>query len=94
MYWVCVFFEGFCFLMLTVVVDSSYIAGTNGYSNGIVPMLCAYDAIARYVDQGGQQTPSPSTSSRGTTIFSTLLTRGRITAKRNPVLGTFSTRYP
>ncbi|KAF8754904.1 Ribonucleoside-diphosphate reductase large subunit [Rhizoctonia solani] len=29
----------------------SYIAGTNGYSNGIVPMLRAYDATARYVDK-------------------------------------------
>ena len=31
----------------------SYIAGTNGISNGIVPMLRVYDATARYVDQGG-----------------------------------------
>lgn len=31
----------------------SYIAGTNGYSNGIVPMLRVFDATARYVDQGG-----------------------------------------
>ncbi|KAG2051608.1 ribonucleotide reductase large subunit [Suillus hirtellus] len=38
-------------------IDSSYIAGTNGYSNGIVPMLCAYDATARYVDQGGNKRP-------------------------------------
>ena len=36
---------------------SSYIAGTNGYSNGIVPMLRAYDATARYVDQGGNKRP-------------------------------------
>ncbi|KAF9779627.1 ribonucleotide reductase [Thelephora terrestris] len=35
----------------------SYIAGTNGYSNGIVPMLRAYDATARYVDQGGNKRP-------------------------------------
>ena len=31
----------------------SYIAGTNGNSNGIVPMLRVYNATARYVDQGG-----------------------------------------
>lgn len=37
--------------------SSSYIAGTNGYSNGIVPMLRAYDATARYVDQGGNKRP-------------------------------------
>ncbi|WVO23055.1 ribonucleoside-diphosphate reductase large chain [Cryptococcus decagattii] len=35
----------------------SYIAGTNGYSNGIIPMLRAYDATARYVDQGGNKRP-------------------------------------
>jgi ribonucleoside-diphosphate reductase alpha chain len=31
----------------------SRIKGTNGHSNGIVPMLRVYDATARYVDQGG-----------------------------------------
>ncbi len=31
----------------------SYIAGTNGTSNGIVPMLRVFDTTARYVDQGG-----------------------------------------
>ncbi|VDC00418.1 unnamed protein product [Peniophora sp. CBMAI 1063] len=35
----------------------AYIAGTNGYSNGIIPMLRAYDATARYVDQGGNKRP-------------------------------------
>ncbi|KAI6137360.1 hypothetical protein F5141DRAFT_1231666 [Pisolithus sp. B1] len=33
----------------------TYIAGTNGYSNGIVPILHAYDAMAHYVDQGGNK---------------------------------------
>ena len=42
---------------LTTSVKRSYIAGTNGYSNGIVPMLRAYDATARYVDQGGNKRP-------------------------------------
>lgn len=31
----------------------SYVAGTNGTSNGIVPCLRVFDATARYVDQGG-----------------------------------------
>lgn len=33
--------------------SGSYIAGTNGVSNGIIPMLRVFDATARYVDQGG-----------------------------------------
>ena len=32
---------------------SSYIRGTNGTSNGIVPMLRVFSDTARYVDQGG-----------------------------------------
>jgi ribonucleoside-diphosphate reductase alpha subunit len=32
---------------------SSYIRGTNGHSNGLVPMLRVYNDTARYVDQGG-----------------------------------------
>eukprot|EP00924_Labyrinthula_sp_SR-Ha-C_P014075 augustus_masked-scaffold_56-processed-gene-1.98-mRNA-1 protein AED:0.01 eAED:0.01 QI:0/-1/0/1/-1/1/1/0/805 len=31
----------------------SYVAGTNGQSNGIVPMLRVFNDTARYVDQGG-----------------------------------------
>jgi len=31
----------------------SYICGTNGASNGLVPMLRVYNDTARYVDQGG-----------------------------------------
>lgn len=31
----------------------SYIKGTNGTSNGIIPMLKVYNETARYVDQGG-----------------------------------------
>lgn len=31
----------------------AYIAGTNGRSNGLVPMLQCFNARARYVDQGG-----------------------------------------
>lgn len=36
-----------------VRAKESFVAGTNGRSNGIVPMLRVYDATARYVDQGG-----------------------------------------
>merc|ERR1712187_1062762 len=31
----------------------SYIRGTNGYSNGLVPLLRNFNETARYVDQGG-----------------------------------------
>jgi len=31
----------------------SYIRGTNGYSNGLLPMLRNFNETARYVDQGG-----------------------------------------
>jgi ribonucleoside-diphosphate reductase alpha chain len=31
----------------------SYIKGTNGYSNGIIPMLKVFNDTARYIDQGG-----------------------------------------
>jgi ribonucleoside-diphosphate reductase alpha chain len=33
--------------------NGSYIAGTNGVSNGLVPMLQVFNSTARYVDQGG-----------------------------------------
>ncbi|EPY41962.1 ribonucleoside-diphosphate reductase large chain [Angomonas deanei] len=33
--------------------SGSYIAGTNGTSNGLVPMLRVFNNTARYVDQGG-----------------------------------------
>ena len=36
-----------------VRATGSYIAGTNGTSNGVVPMLRVFDGTARYVDQGG-----------------------------------------
>lgn len=35
----------------------SYIAGTNGISNGLVPLLRVYNNTARYVDQGGNKRP-------------------------------------
>merc|ERR1719221_1477222 len=36
-----------------VRAQGSYVRGTNGYSNGIVPMLRVFNETARYVDQGG-----------------------------------------
>jgi ribonucleoside-diphosphate reductase alpha chain len=36
-----------------VRATGSYIKGTNGSSNGIIPMLKVYNETARYVDQGG-----------------------------------------
>ena len=35
----------------------TYISGTNGISNGLVPMLRVYNNTARYVDQGGNKRP-------------------------------------
>lgn len=36
-----------------VRAKNSYIKGTGGYSNGLVPMLKVFNETARYVDQGG-----------------------------------------
>ena len=36
----------------------SLIAGTNGFSSGIVPMLRVFNSTARYVDQGGRRNGS------------------------------------
>ena len=46
---------------------NSYIRGTNGTSNGIVPMLRGFNNTARYVDQGGgkRKVASLYTWSRG-----------------------------
>lgn len=37
----------------SIRATGSYISGTNGTSNGIVPMLRVFNDTARYVDQGG-----------------------------------------
>jgi ribonucleoside-diphosphate reductase alpha chain len=39
--------------MHNIRATGSYIRGTNGTSNGIVPMLRVFNDTARYVDQGG-----------------------------------------
>lgn len=41
----------------TIRAAGSYIAGTNGHSNGLVPMLRVFDTTSRYVDQGGNKRP-------------------------------------
>ncbi|KAG7902628.1 hypothetical protein KL935_001536 [Ogataea polymorpha] len=35
----------------------SYISGTNGTSNGLVPMIQVFNSTAKYVDQGGNKRP-------------------------------------
>lgn len=37
--------------------SGTYIKGTRGVSNGLVPMLRVYDVTSRYVDQGGGKRP-------------------------------------
>jgi len=37
--------------------NGSHIAGTNGESNGLIPMLRVYNNASRYVDQGGNKRP-------------------------------------
>jgi ribonucleoside-diphosphate reductase alpha chain len=41
------------FSIHNVRATGSYIKGTNGTSNGIIPMLKVFNETARYVDQGG-----------------------------------------
>ena len=73
-----------------VQATGSYIAGTNGTSNGTVPMLRVYNSAARYVDQA-EQRPAPSrrTWSRGTPTsrpFRLKLPTGVEEARARPVL--------
>nr|NVI77118.1 ribonucleoside diphosphate reductase large subunit [Cucujiformia] len=37
--------------------EGTFIAGTGGVSNGLVPMLRVFNNVARYVDQGGNKRP-------------------------------------
>merc|ERR1712224_167780 len=37
----------------SIRASGSYIRGTNGHSNGLIPMLKVFNETARYVDQGG-----------------------------------------
>jgi hypothetical protein len=49
-------------LSMLINIIRSYIAGTNSCSNGIVPMLWAYDVTVHYVDQGGNKRPGAFTN--------------------------------
>jgi ribonucleoside-diphosphate reductase subunit M1 len=74
--------------------SGSYIAGTNGESNGIVPMLRVFNNTARYVDQGARfnqaeisdQALLQSTWSRGmqTSLASWTCARTRARTSREP----------
>jgi ribonucleoside-diphosphate reductase alpha subunit len=44
---------GIGFSIHNIRAKDSYVRGTNGVSNGIIPMLRVFNATARYVDQGG-----------------------------------------
>lgn len=48
---------GIGFSASTFRAKGSYIAGTNGTSNGLVPLLRNFNTTARYVDQGGNKRP-------------------------------------
>ena len=48
---------GIGFSVHDIRAKDSYIAGTNGRSNGLVPMLRVFNDTARYVDQGGNKRP-------------------------------------
>ena len=44
---------GIGFTSYKIRAKKSYISGTNGFSNGVVPMLKVFNESAKYVDQGG-----------------------------------------
>jgi ribonucleoside-diphosphate reductase subunit M1 len=48
---------GIGFNVHKIRASGSFIAGTNGYSNGLVPMLRVFNATSKYVDQGGGKRP-------------------------------------
>nr|CAD2170336.1 unnamed protein product [Meloidogyne enterolobii] len=41
----------------SIRASGSLISGTNGNSNGIIPMLQVFNSVARYIDQGGNKRP-------------------------------------
>lgn len=43
--------------MHNIRARGTYIKGTRGVSNGLVPMLRVFDVTSRYVDQGGGKRP-------------------------------------
>jgi len=73
----------------------SYIGGTNGTSNGLVPMLRVFNNTARYVDQGGNKRPGAFAiylEPWHSDIFD-FLDLKKILAKRSRVLEICSTVY-
>lgn len=48
---------GIGFHMNSIRASGSYIEGTNGTVNGLIPMLRVYNHAMRYVDQGGNKRP-------------------------------------
>ena len=72
----------------------SYIRGTNGISNGLVPMLRVFNNTSRYVTRegGNARAPSRFTWSRGTRTCSTSWSCARTTARRRTARGTSSSR--
>lgn len=57
---------------------NSYIAGTNGVSNGLVPMLRVYDSAASYVKQGGSKVTFRSAFQGSKLMRSLLILRTKI----------------
>ena len=45
--------EGIGVSVHNIRATGSYVHGTNGTSNGIIPMLRVFNDTAKYVDQGG-----------------------------------------
>jgi len=56
-YFICLAAGGIGLAISDVRAKGSYIEGTNGTSNGIVPMLKVFNNTAKYVDQGGNKRP-------------------------------------
>eukprot|EP01103_Thecamoeba_quadrilineata_P000299 TRINITY_DN10252_c0_g1_i1.p1 TRINITY_DN10252_c0_g1~~TRINITY_DN10252_c0_g1_i1.p1 ORF type:complete len:803 (+),score=136.39 TRINITY_DN10252_c0_g1_i1:74-2482(+) len=48
---------GIGFSVHNIRASGSYIRGTNGQSNGLIPMLRVFNDTAKYVDQGGAKRP-------------------------------------
>ena len=53
--------------MSNIRARGTYITGTNGTSNGLVPMLRVFNSTARYVDQGGGKRPGAAHNTRART---------------------------
>ena len=69
---------------------SSYIRGTNGTSNGILPMLRVFNNTARYVDQGGGK--RKGASAPFLTLGSSALTHAPLRQAPLPFIWSLGTR--